>query len=354
MKDTTSAVGASLAAGMAVNVNVINVNSSLDNIADSETNELVKGHLEDANRDDSNGLNNDMYGMTTEEKAKLAEECRIEKLVSALRMELFGKVDDSVIEAAMQMQSPSDAAAKRWLATHSIPDGADVSEVYHSAWKIERVEEYCETNGDCDNCPSYGCLERLVYEPLYNGVIVVSRMCKKQARHRRSEITVKRIKDAGVPGRFVNSRFSDFTATNDNIVKALNATKNGRGMLITGSGGTGKTMLASIAVNGIIRSGGTAIFRTAQGLSDWMRQFDKSHAERVGWISEMKCICIDAVGEEQLSPWWQAMFSEIVTFCKNEQRALILTSELNVDELTTRYGGQTMRRLLNIVEWLPL
>ena len=85
-----------------------------------------------------------------------------------------------------------------------------------------------------------------------------------------------------------------------------------------------------------------------------MRQFDKSHAERVGWISEMKCICIDAVGEEQLSPWWQAMFSEIVTFCKNEQRALILTSELNVDELTTRYGRQTMRRLLNIAEWLPL
>lgn len=357
MKGTTTAVGESLAAGMAVNVNVINVNSSLDDISDSETNKLVKGHLEDANRDDSTGLNNDMYGMTNAEKAKLAEDQRLEVLIGKLRTELFGKSSESVVQMAAA-QSSASAAAKRWLTANPIPNGADDTEVYTMAHRIERIEEYCETNGDCDNCPSGGILDRLVYNADYDAVIVLSRNCSRRARARRGAIVEQRIRDSGVPQRFINVRFSDFRVTNGNIngkiVNALNDTKNGRGILITGGGGTGKTMLASIAVNGIVRSGGTAIFKTAQGLSDWMRQFDKSHAERIGWISGMKCICVDAVGEEQLSPWWQAMFSEVVTFCKDAQRALILTSELNVDQLSERYGRQTMRRLLNIAEWVTL
>lgn len=273
--------------------------------------------------------------------------------IEGLRRMIFEDVD---LDVVMQVRTERESAASRWLAENSgiIKTDTNVDAVYDHAWSIERLAEYCGANKPCKNCPNYRAIGRLVYHEELNAIIYVEKFCGKQRRAIAKQNVDNRIGKCGVPKRFRESRFNDFKHNNiDEIAAALNGLKDGVGMFITGDSGRGKTMLASIAVNGIIRHGGQAIMRTAAKLSDELKQFEKSRAERFAIIDAANIVAIDNLGDEVISGWWLSTLYDLVTFCDDEQRALIITTGHD-DKLREKYGGRIMDRIKRITRRIEL
>ncbi len=264
--------------------------------------------------------------------------------------------DDIDFDMVAQVRAERESAASRWLAENSsiIKADTNVDAVYDHAWNIERLAEYCSANKPCENCPNFRAIGRLVYSEEFNVVAYVEKFCGKQRRAIAKQNVDNRISKCGVPKRFRESRFNDFKHDDINeIAAALNGLKNGVGMLITGGSGRGKTMLASIAVNGVIRHGGQAIMRTAAKLSDELKQFEKSRAERFAIIDAANIVAIDNLGDEVISSWWLSTLYDLVTFCDDEQRALIITT-VHDDKLREKYGGRIMDRIERITRRVDL
>lgn len=275
--------------------------------------------------------------------------------IDNLRKMIFGDVSIDT-EAVAQYRETREAAASRWLAENSgiIKADTNVDAVYEHALSLERHAAYCAANKPCSKCPNYQAVGRLVYNEEFNMVVYVEKFCDKQRRVIQKQNVDNHISKCGVPKRFREARFSDFKHSDINsIAAALNGLKDGVGMFIVGKSGRGKTMLASIAVNGVIRHGEQAVMRTAVKLSDELKQFEKSRAERFAMIDAASVIAIDNLGDEVISGWWQSTLFDLVTFCDDEQRALIVTTA-DDSQFRKKYGDRMMNRIERITMRIEL
>lgn len=121
----------------------------------------------------------------------------------------------------------------------------------------------------------------------------------------------------------------------------------GRGLLITGGCGLGKTLIAKHILPLLLQDSCKKIVSifSAQELNT-----------KIDDILKLHIICIDDVGTEELTKIFgnvRCAFSELCDAAEQKGKLLIITTNLTATELEVKYGERTIDRLKAITKFVP-
>ncbi|MEJ7798651.1 MAG: ATP-binding protein [Solirubrobacteraceae bacterium] len=134
----------------------------------------------------------------------------------------------------------------------------------------------------------------------------------------------------------------------------------GRGLWFFGPAGTGKTTLAMLVSSHAIAAGrSVAIYSLPRLLAEIRTTFDgergNSYLDLLDRLTAVDLLHIDDVGAEKTSPWVLEQLYAIVNARYEDQRAIIITTNLEHREaLAEQINDRTVSRLEEMCELLPL
>ncbi len=134
---------------------------------------------------------------------------------------------------------------------------------------------------------------------------------------------------------------------------------NGRGLWFFGSVGTGKTTLAMLVSRHALDAGrSVAIYSLPRLLAEIRTTFDddrgNSYVDLLDRLSAVDLLHIDDVGAEKTSEWVLEQLYAIINARYEDERSIIITTNLERDELATQINERTVSRLEEMCEVLPL
>ena len=133
----------------------------------------------------------------------------------------------------------------------------------------------------------------------------------------------------------------------------------GRGLWFFGDVGTGKTTLAMIVAQAAIEAGrSVAIYSLPRLLAEIRGTFeDDSPASYVGLLdrlAEVDLLQVDDLGAEKTSAWVLEQLYSIINSRYEGEKATVVTTNLERDELAAQIGERTVSRLEEMCEIVPL
>jgi DNA replication protein DnaC len=133
----------------------------------------------------------------------------------------------------------------------------------------------------------------------------------------------------------------------------------GRGLWFYGSVGTGKTTLAMLVSRAAIdASRSVAIYSLPRLLAEIRSTFESDHGDSyVGFLDRLAAIDllhIDDVGAEKTSDWVLEQLYAIVNARYENERSIIVTTNLDRDQLVEQIRERTVSRLEEMCTLVPL
>jgi len=133
----------------------------------------------------------------------------------------------------------------------------------------------------------------------------------------------------------------------------------GRGLWLYGDVGTGKTTLAMLVSQTALERGrSVAIYSLPRLLAEIRTTFDddaeNTYTDLLDRLTEVDLLHIDDVGAEKTSPWVLEQLYAIVNARYEEERAIVLTTNLDRDALADQITERTVSRLEEMCEVLPI
>jgi DNA replication protein DnaC len=192
--------------------------------------------------------------------------------------------------------------------------------------------------------------------------------CRPQRLARRKAAAVagripKRFRDVG----FDREPLVSIERSNPAVVRAVRsyvssiATQldEGRGLMFRGDVGTGKTSLAMLISRAAMEAERTvAIYSLPRLLSMLRETYDDDTELSLNGLIDRLCavdlLHVDDVGAEQSSPWVLEQLYTIINTRYEDGRAMVVTTNLEDDELRAQIGDRTVSRLDEMCEVLPV
>jgi DNA replication protein DnaC len=132
----------------------------------------------------------------------------------------------------------------------------------------------------------------------------------------------------------------------------------GRGLWLMGDVGTGKTTLAMIVSKAAIESGRTVVVYSLPKLLGVIRDSISSEAGMMRFLDRLAAVDllhIDDLGAENRTDWVLEQLYTIVNTRYEDERAMIVTTNLSYEELVEQLGERTVSRLVGICgDGIPL
>jgi DNA replication protein DnaC len=133
----------------------------------------------------------------------------------------------------------------------------------------------------------------------------------------------------------------------------------GRGLWFFGGVGTGKTTLAMLVSRSALDGGrSVAIYSLPRLLAEIRTTFDdgarNSYLGLLDRLTAVDLLHIDDVGAEKTSPWVLEQLYSIVNARYEDQRSVVITTNLERDALAEQITERTVSRLEEMCEILPL
>jgi DNA replication protein DnaC len=134
----------------------------------------------------------------------------------------------------------------------------------------------------------------------------------------------------------------------------------GRGLWFMGDVGTGKTTLAMLVSKAALDAGrSVAIYSLPRLLAEIRKTFDeeseRSYLEMIDRLTGVDLLHVDDLGAERTSEWVLEQLYAIVNARYEDQRAVVVTTNLQPDELREQITPRTVSRLVEICgDPLPL
>lgn len=123
----------------------------------------------------------------------------------------------------------------------------------------------------------------------------------------------------------------------------------GDGLWISGGVGAGKTWLAMLVARYAIEQGhGVAVYSVPRLLSEIRRTYDGeglSTLELLDQLTSVSLLVLDDVGTERSNPWVLEQLYTIINERWQEQRSIVLTTNLDRDAMQEQIGERTVSRL---------
>lgn len=167
-----------------------------------------------------------------------------------------------------------------------------------------------------------------------------------------------RLKNSGIGDRFKNMQFGDYKPSCDKAKTVLEGCINyvdcfekdsGCNLLMIGSPGTGKNMLAAIICQEIINKDFEAIHTTAMKLvrrikSSWDKNSDESEQSAINSYVTPSLLIIDEIGVQFGSATELLFLTEVINERYERRRPTILISNLKLSQLTEVMGERVIDR----------
>ena len=195
----------------------------------------------------------------------------------------------------------------------------------------------------------------------------VARPCRCRAQ--RVERRRARSLSAVIPSKYRGASFdrapvSDMPAPQLQLVKRyvrdLDANLDaGRGLWFYGSVGTGKTTLAMLVSRAALDAGrSVAIYSLPRLLAEIRATFEtdseRSHLDLLERLAAVDLLHVDDVGAERTSDWVLEQLYAIVNARYEDERSVMITTNLERDELVDQIRERTVSRLEEMCTLVPL
>jgi DNA replication protein DnaC len=132
----------------------------------------------------------------------------------------------------------------------------------------------------------------------------------------------------------------------------------GQGLWLMGDVGTGKTTLAMIVSNAALDAGRSVAIYSLPRLLNLIRGAIDTDAGMVGFLEQLAAVDllhIDDLGAENTTEWVLEQLYSIINTRYEDERAMIITTNLKYEELIEQLGERTVSRLVAICgNGLPL
>jgi DNA replication protein DnaC len=133
----------------------------------------------------------------------------------------------------------------------------------------------------------------------------------------------------------------------------------GRGLWLFGDVGTGKTTLAMLVSRAALEAQrSVAIYSLPRLLAEIRTTFDpdgdRSYTELLDRLAAVDLLHIDDVGAERTSPWVLEQLYAMINARYEEQRSVVITTNLEREALGEQIGERTVSRLEEMCDVLPL
>lgn len=237
-----------------------------------------------------------------------------------------------------------DAAAEAILARYA---GYKISRAL--ALKIAQSEETDAVCARCDgrNCPKFDKYRCHTVKIVDGEVKLTQGICHYE-RDRRLK---KKIEAAKIPARYAGLTFDNYAidAGNKNAVNwAKSIVKNPQqGVYIYGGAGTGKTFLAAILAQELMKTGKSVLFVDVPSLLDNLKTTFNNKSGNDTTLDEMMealqaadMLILDDMGTENPTNWAAERIFIIVNDRYNAQKPVIVTSNLELDALLTHFTDE--------------
>lgn len=161
--------------------------------------------------------------------------------------------------------------------------------------------------------------------------------------------------------KFKNSTFSNWNKCENskkvmevckNYFKNFNSNYNENiGMFLNGGVGIGKTYAVSCLANELMNNGVGVICTSINAL---LRRFKDNYSNGISErtvlndISSVNLLILDDLGTEQNTEWFNSIFYEIIDTRYRSNKPLIITSNLSIDHIESRYHKRVNSRIFEM------
>jgi DNA replication protein DnaC len=134
--------------------------------------------------------------------------------------------------------------------------------------------------------------------------------------------------------------------------------KKGQGLLFYGvTKGNGKTHLAAAIYNTVTTMGVMSLYVVLTDVLDRIKATysgrDKyTEADILYWVAEADVVVLDDLGAERLTETNQELIYKIVNKLYNAQKSLIVTTNVDVENMESNIGDRVHNRLLEMCRWV--
>ncbi len=216
-----------------------------------------------------------------------------------------------------------------------------------------RVDSYCA-----------GCLDAMKREDAEH-MARLAEQAKKEARQRRLDALWE---SASLGPRFIAATF-DCWESMPGTERALEQVKkyaagwpyeDGRGLLLTGSTGCGKTHLAAALVRSLLEKEVPCVFQSVPELLRRLRAGMGSPAgswsadELTRSLEECSLLVLDDLGSERWTAWAEECLYTLIDYRYRHQQPMVVTTNLDLKALETAVGTRILDRLVEVCQPLQL
>lgn len=190
--------------------------------------------------------------------------------------------------------------------------------------------------------------------------------CPVQESFRQKVLSQKLLGEAKIPPRFTRRTLETFEPRDEDSKRALKIARNfvaewgqpdQQGLLIVGKNGTGKTHLAAGIMQALIKKGVAARFYSADEFLDLAEESMEGHTTRriIEALATIPLLVLDDLGKEYIKrtkphgditdTWANEQFYALINARYEQDKPLIVTTNLLDTEIAARYGASVWSRL---------